>query len=685
MTARDLWGTKVHRSRHGAGLAAALVCLPLVGCAPRDRPDAPTLATLEQGATVKLTHKVTAADAKKNHELGYSLAMDGDTILAGAPWAGGGWAVGAAYVFVRAGSTWSQQAKLMAAKAYSGAYFGVDLALSGDHALVLASNYGDEEELYAFARKGGSWKQTQQLVLLQHSSSNDPLPSIAMDGATAVVGMPPEAPGYKWDAGVAYIMARSGQTWSQQAKLVAPSPKHEDFFGSAVAIKEGRVLVGAPGDDDHWKDAGAIYIYVRSGTKWSLEQKVTARGGVACSELGGAVALSGDALLAGCPESMYRGNWSGSALFYQRSGKTWKFHQQVAPGDGALAREFGARVALRGDAALVGDPENRTNGRYSGAAYIFFRNGGTWYQRQKLVVAGGQKKGSLGDAVALGKGWAAAGAHGDSSKAKYAGAVYLHSGCFTCLKQDGEACKDASRCVSKRCVNGVCCSTCVGGSTQDILLLDGATCTDASRCASGHCVDGVCCATACGGGNDGDCQVCSVSAGGLADGTCATLPSGAICRPVAGECDAVDRCDGVSRSCTADAVLPAGGSCRSSRGGCDPVEKCDGKSPRCPADALQPAGASCRAATGECNIVGKCLGYAYWCVVDSAVPDGEPCRGGAGTCQAGVCELKGSESSGCAMGSSPTPGGAWFLIIALALLATRSRHRPRTQPAPAQP
>jgi hypothetical protein len=74
---------------------------------------------------------------------------------------------------------------------------------------------------------------------------------------------------------------------------------------------------------------------------------------------------------------------------------------------------------------------------------------------------------------------------------------------------------------------------------------------------SGFCVDGVCCASACGGGDPGDCQACSVAAGGVADGTCAPLPASRACRPRVNACDVVESCDGVALACPANVVVPA--------------------------------------------------------------------------------------------------------------------------------
>ena len=73
--------------------------------------------------------------------------------------------------------------------------------------------------------------------------------------------------------GSAFIFVRSGDSWKQQGKLVAPDPEVEDAFGSAVSIDRNTAIVGVPMDDDAGRDAGAAYIFVRDGNAWKASRR----------------------------------------------------------------------------------------------------------------------------------------------------------------------------------------------------------------------------------------------------------------------------------------------------------------------------------------------------------------------------------------------------------------------------
>jgi uncharacterized repeat protein (TIGR01451 family) len=164
-----------------------------------------------------------------------ALSGDGNTALVGSP--GNNSSQGAAYVFTRSGTTWSQQPELTASDGAASDLFGNSVALSGD-------------------------------------------------GNTALVG----APLHDSFQGAAYVFTRSGTTWSQQQELTASNGAADDQFGHSVALSgDGNTaLVGAPIHDSY---QGAAYVFTRSGTMWSQQQELTASDSF---QFGDSVALSGD-------------------------------------------------------------------------------------------------------------------------------------------------------------------------------------------------------------------------------------------------------------------------------------------------------------------------------------------------------------------------------------------------------
>lgn len=190
--------------------------------------------------------------------IGTSVSLSGDTALAGAPsWntEGVNGGMGAAYVFVRSGDSWSQQAMLRASGGAYGDYFGQAVAVAGDTALVgprMGSVGSSINQGYAcvFVRSGGVWTQQAQLLASDGADYDCFGRAVALSGDTALVGAP-------WTGGngtpanshgSAYVFLRSGQSWTQRSKMTTSA--WDPWFGAAVAVSSGETaLIGAPYDD----------------------------------------------------------------------------------------------------------------------------------------------------------------------------------------------------------------------------------------------------------------------------------------------------------------------------------------------------------------------------------------------------------------------------------------------------
>lgn len=164
--------------------------------------------------------------------------------------------------------------------------------------------------------------------------------------------------------------------------------------------------------------------------------------------------------------------------------------------------------------------------------------------------------------------------------------------------------------------------------------VQGASCADPLECASGFCVDGVCCDTACGGTTNADCQACAASSGASADGVCTTRGSTATCRASTGVCDPAELCDGASVTCPANVFVPSSTECRASTGVCDPAERCTGSSGPCPGNVISPSGTTCRPAAGDCDQEERCDGASSLCPADQVRGALALCRASQGACDA---------------------------------------------------
>ncbi|HUN80002.1 MAG TPA: FG-GAP repeat protein, partial [Phycisphaerae bacterium] len=267
-----------------------------------------------------------------NHEASSATGVDGDSTDNSAPGAG------AAYVFVREGASWSQQAYLKASNTNTGDRFGASVAISGDTIVVGANSEasnttgvnGDQLDnsasfsgaAYVFVRSAGLWSQQAYLKASNTNSGDDFGLAVAVSGDTIVVGADTEASnatGVNGDqlnngaaaAGAAYVFVRSGAAWSQQAYLKASNAEMNDIFGTAVAVSGDTIVVGAPGEASNSKGvngdqtnngaplSGAAYVFVRDGTTWSQQAYLKASNTGANDNLGQSLAISGDTIIVG--------------------------------------------------------------------------------------------------------------------------------------------------------------------------------------------------------------------------------------------------------------------------------------------------------------------------------------------------------------------------------------------------
>ena len=358
-----------------------------------------------------------ASDAVSGDVFGRSVAISGNTVVVGAPWKGTN--AGAAYVFVRNGSTWTQQAILKGSNTVAGDYFGEAVAVSGDTVVVGASgNDALTGAAYVFVRSGTTWSQ-QKLLKAANAEPGDRFGyAVAASGDTAVIGayneasnasgvdgnpMNNDAPG----SGAAYVFVRSGADWSQQAYLKASNTDPSDNFGVAVALSGDTAAVGAllessaaTGVNGNEADntapaAGAAYVFVRSGAAWSQQAYLKASNSGENDRFGRSVGLSVDTLVVGAFGEASRatgvdGNQgdnlapeAGAAYVFVRSGTSWTQDSYRKASNTEAADFFGFSVAVSGklivagaygeDSSAAGINGNQTadTAPMAGAAYVF--------------------------------------------------------------------------------------------------------------------------------------------------------------------------------------------------------------------------------------------------------------------------------------------------------------------------
>jgi hypothetical protein len=351
---------------------------------------------------------LTASDGAANDNFGYSVALNstGDTALIGA-----NTIQGSVYVFTRTGATWSQQQVLTDTTGASGDEFGFSVALNstGDTALIgnpykKVSSNTNQGTAYVFTRSGTVWSQQQVLSDTTTGASSDQFGwSVALSSAgdTALIGAYGKKINSNSSQGAAYVLTRTGATWSQQQILSDTiTGASSDNFGFSVTLNGtgDTALIGA-----YYKKVGthvgqgAAYVFTRSGTVWSQQQVLTDTTGAFFENFGTSVALNstGDTALLGTPSKQVGNNTNQGVVFaFIRTGSSWSQQQVLSDTTtGASSDEFGYSVALNstGDTALIGAFGKKVNSNTNqGAAYVFTRSGTVWSQQQIIsdTIAG---------------------------------------------------------------------------------------------------------------------------------------------------------------------------------------------------------------------------------------------------------------------------------------------------------
>jgi cysteine-rich repeat protein len=374
------------------------------------------VALSADGSTLAVASELESSNAK---------GIDGDQANNDAK------ASGAVYIYVRAGTTWRQEAYVKASNTGVDDRFGTSVALSADGKTLAVGAFGEASTAtnvdgdqsddhapsagaaYVYTRGDTAWSQ-QAYVKASNTAAGQRFGSsvtLSSDGSTLAVGAPGEAA----DAGATYVFTRSDTTWSPQAFLKAPSAAAGDDFGASIALSaDGATLVvGAAGDDASAPSAGAVYVFTRDGTSWSPPASVRPSSPAASDHFGISVALSADgATLAAGAEGAAR--FAGAAYVFTRSGAVWS-EASVKASNAAAGDRFGLSIALSADGAslAVGAPSEASNAIgingdqtndlaiLSGAVYVFTGSGTSWTQQSYVKASNTGMFDQFGMSVAL--------------------------------------------------------------------------------------------------------------------------------------------------------------------------------------------------------------------------------------------------------------------------------------------
>jgi FG-GAP repeat/Fibronectin type III domain/Bacterial Ig domain len=316
------------------------------------------------GAIWSVEAKLLASDGADSDGFGVP-SVDSDVAVVGAPGDEAG--KGAAYVFRRNRGGWSQEAKLMSSDGSANDQFGSSVAIDGDMIVIGARGFQNRTgAAYVFVREGVVWRQEARL------DPGDGLPgdlfgTVSFHLDTAVIG----AEGHGHERGAAYVFVRSDTGWSLQAKLTASDGVVEDEFGASVSFDNRTAVIGAPFAEGAGINCckGAAYVFVREGTAWSEQARLTPYDAEPQDRFGVGLAVAGDFAMIGARDDD-RGLNAGAAYLFERSGTTWAQAAKVLSWDGRPLDGFGGSLAMSAGIAVIGAPNHDHLGPDSGAAYV---------------------------------------------------------------------------------------------------------------------------------------------------------------------------------------------------------------------------------------------------------------------------------------------------------------------------
>ena len=325
------------------------------------------------GGTWTQQQELTAGDGASGDQFGASVALNGTLIVVGAP--GRNTNTGAAYVFVSFLGFSSQQAELTASDAASSANFGSSVAVNGTTALIGSYNFnGGQGSAYVFLQSGTTWSQQAELLASDKAAGDNFGTSVALSGNIAIIGAPQKTV-TKTNQGVAYAFTRSVATWTQQTPdLVAKAPAAAavgDNFGSSVSLdivsSVPTALIAAP---QRTSAKGVVYVFTSTatGATWTQQTTLTAGDAAAGDLFGTSVSLSGTAAVIGAPDHGSNNNDRGAAYEFTGSGSTWTQQAtDLLASDAAKNDLFGASVSVSGTLAVIG----ATGHGKGGTSYMF--------------------------------------------------------------------------------------------------------------------------------------------------------------------------------------------------------------------------------------------------------------------------------------------------------------------------
>lgn len=321
---------------------------------------------------------------------GSSIDVDGQYLAIGAS----GDAIedtGAVYVFKQTGNNWIEQTKLTGSGTTIENELGRSVAIDGEWIVAgaprLVSDFSPGGgQVYLFRRTGETWSEHSQIL------SPNPLDDLGFGISVDISGnvMVASSEGFDTAPGRAYVYRFNGTDWLEETTLFAIEVGgNSSTIGGSVAIDNNVIIASSTGDDGKGETIGVVDVFRYDGLNWIEETKLTAIDQSSNVTMGSSLSMDGNYFVAGAISNDHAGTRSGAAFVFHYDGLSWSLLDKLTASDASTEDQFGRSVDIYGNNIVAGAPfhnhECAENAHCDfGMAYLFHRSGNQWIERNKL-------------------------------------------------------------------------------------------------------------------------------------------------------------------------------------------------------------------------------------------------------------------------------------------------------------
>ena len=325
-----------------------------------------------------------------NSKAGASVSMSGDVAAVGCSQdsVAGIQYAGSVLIYKKTGGTWLQQAKIVSPESEQ-EYFGYSVSILGNVLAVGAINARVagivQGAVYVYTNINGDWVFQQKLYANDGASGNQFGTAVLLHQGSLYVGSVNHKVSFS-SQGSVYVFNSAGNSWTPLTRINGTEAGAGDHFGASLAAHNNTIVVGAPDDTNTSSGEGSAYVFLRTGNSFTQQAKLLFPGTtVPHMFLGRAVAIKNDLVLVGAPSAdlSYASSPTGVVFGYKRNGSTWSYAFYIYPNMVEPGRKgFGQAISIANNSdIIVGAPYETVNGfTYKGAVYVYRMNAAVTYE-----------------------------------------------------------------------------------------------------------------------------------------------------------------------------------------------------------------------------------------------------------------------------------------------------------------